>query len=331
MRNRSRHALLLLALTLLLPACGDDGGAGTAPEGDGETAGGGELTTLRVATIPIADLGAYFYAIDQGIFTEHGLDVQNTEAAGGAAAISAMVGGEVDLAYTNNVSVLQTAVEGLPIRIACGANENVPEGESDMAAFVASPDVTSPEDLVGGTVATNALNNINHLYARVFLRENGFDPDEVDYVEVPFPEQPAALLEGRIQGTLIPEPFKTQLLEEGATNLGFAYRVGEDDRTAIASFVATPQFAQENADAVQRFCEALGAAIEEIEQEDNRDAFLDAVANNTALERDQIEEITLSTYTTDVPREELEEMAQYMVEEGLIEEVPDIDALLAGR
>lgn len=226
MRNRSRLALLLLALTLLLPACGDGGGAGTAPEGDGETAGGGELTTLRVATIPIADLGAYFYAIDQGIFTEHGLDVQNTEAAGGAAAISAMVGGEVDLAYTNNVSVLQTAVEGLPITIACGANENVPEGESDMAAFVASPDVTSPEDLVGGTVATNALNNINHLYARVFLRENGFDPDEVDYVEVPFPEQPAALLEGRIQGTLIPEPFKTQLLEEGATNLGFAYRVG---------------------------------------------------------------------------------------------------------
>lgn len=329
MRNRSRFALLPLAFALLLPACGD-GGADTAAEGGGETAGG-ETTTLRVATIPIADLGAYFYAIDQGIFAEHGLDVQNTEAAGGAAAISAMVGGEVDLAYTNNVSVLQTAVEGLPITIACGANENVPEGESDMAAFAASPDIESPQDLVGQTVATNALNNINHLYARVFLRENGVDPDQVEYVEVPFPEQPAALLEGRIQATLIPEPFKTQLLEEGATNLGFAYRVGEDDRTAIASFVASPQFAQENADAIQRFCEALGVAIEEIEQEGNRDAFLDAVANNTALERDRIEDITLSTYTTEVPREELEEMAQYMVEEGLIEEVPDIDALLSGQ
>ncbi len=327
MRTRSRLGLSLLALAVLLPACGDGGADTAAPEG-GETAGS-EMTTLRIATIPIADLGAYFYAIDQGIFTEHGLDVQNTEAAGGAAAISAMVGGEVDLAYTNNVSVLQTAVEGLPITIACGANENVPEGESDMAAFLASPDIESPEDLVGQTVATNALNNINHLYARVFLRENGVDPDEVEYVEVPFPEQPAALLEGRIQGTLIPEPFKTQLLDEGATNLGFAYRAGEDDRTAIASFVTTPQVAQENADAVQRFCEALGAATEEVDQEDNRDAFLDAVANNTALERDQIEQITLSTYTTEVPREQLEEMAQYMVDEGLIEEMPDLDALLS--
>lgn len=362
-RTRSatvREVLVLLALTLLAAACGggeetagelpgapsaadeptpageaeddptapDPTATATAPDGDAE----GELTTVRVATIPISDLGAYFYAIEEGIFADHGLNVENSSAAGGAAGIAAMTGGEVDLVYTNNVSVLLSASQGLPITIVCGANENVPTGDDDMAAFVVPSDVTAPQDLVGTTVATNALNNINWLYMRVLLRESGVDPDALEYVEVPFPEQAAGLLEGRIQGTLIPEPFKTQLLGEGANSLGFAYRAGEgndNETTAIASFVATPQFAQENPETVQRFCEALGVAIAEIEQPDNRDAFLDAMAANTALERDQIEQITLATYTTDVPVDELEELGGYMVQEGLLEELPDLEPILS--
>lgn len=300
-RTRSatvRGVLVLLALTLLAAACGggeetagelpgapsaadeptpageaeddptapDPTATATAPDGDAE----GELTTVRVATIPISDLGAF---ADHGLNVEHDRGHQRPERPWEADSST-----EVDLVYTNNVS--PPVIAAMPVR------------RDDERRHVQQP--------------------------RGLLWEGDLDVLEG--------------VEGRIQGTLIPEPFKTQLLGEGANSLGFAYRAGEgndNETTAIASFVATPQFAQENPETVQRFCEALGVAIAEIEQPDNRDAFLDAMAANTALERDQIEQITLATYTTDVPVDELEELGGYMVQEGLLEELPDLEPILS--
>jgi NitT/TauT family transport system substrate-binding protein len=319
------HRLICVALlaVLALAGCGDDDDSG----GDG---GGGGPQTLRVASLPIADLGAYFYASEHGIFAKHDLRVEDTSVAGGAEGISAMTGGEVDLAYTNNVSVLLSGAQGLPIKIVSGANLNRPTGKTDMAAMMAPEDIRSPDQLAGTTIASNAVNNINWLYARAWLRQQGVDPDEAEYVEVPFPEQPAALMSGEIAGTLIPEPFATQLRQEGATSLGFPYRIGPDRTTFIASFVATPQFAEENADAIGRFREALDEAIAEMEDSANADRVTAALQANTELTEEAIGELTLPVYTTEVSRPLLEDMKTRMEEEGMFEgQAPDVGSLIA--
>lgn len=314
-------ACAALLVTLVLAGCGGDD--------EDDAAGGGGPQTLRVASLPIADLGAYFYAIEHGIFRKHDLRVENTSVAGGAEGISAMTGGAVDLAYTNNVSVLQSGAQGLPITIVSGANLNTPTGDTDMAAMMAPADVESPEQLAGTTIASNALNNINWLYARAWLREQGVDPDSAEYVEVPFPEQPPALLSGEIEGTLIPEPFATQLRNEGANALGFPYRLGPDKTTYIASFVATPKFAQENAGAIERFRAALDEAIAEIEDAANRDRLTAALRANTQLTEEAIGELTLPVYTTEVSQPLLEDMKARMEEEGMFEdEAPDVGSLV---
>jgi NitT/TauT family transport system substrate-binding protein len=340
MTRRWTILLLLIVLALVVAACGDDAEetTTTAPPADTETTEAeapdatedeeAEVVTLRVASLPIGDLGAYFYALEHGIFEEHNLVVEDTSATGGAAAISAMTGGEVDIVYTNNVSVIVSAEQGLPITIVSGANFNQPEGEQDMAAMMVPSDITSADQLAGQTVASNALNNINWLYARVWLRDQGVDPDQVQYTEIPFPEQPAALLEGRIQGTLIPEPFRTNLLREGANSLGFPYRVGEGERTFIASFVSTPEFAEQNAEAIERFKDALQQAIDEIGDDANRERFEQALLNNTRLEQEALGEIVFPEYTTEIPMDALEEMAAFMQEEGILDQVPDLEALV---
>lgn len=282
---------------------------------------------LKVASLPIGDLGAFFYAIEQGVFAKHGLKVQNVSTAGGAAAIAAMTGGEIDMAYTNNVSVILAASEGLPIVIVCGANDNQPDGPSDMASFVVPKDIEKPAELAGKTIASNALNNINWLYARAWLREQGVNPERASYVEVPFPEQPAAVLQGRIQGTLIPEPFRTRVVDGGARSLGNPYRI-RGGRTFISSFVATPTFVQKNPDAAQRFCDAYGDAVRQTRDKANLDKLHDAIAKNTRLERAAMTKITLPRYSSEVPKTLLESMGQVMIQEGLLKKTPDLDRII---
>ncbi len=319
---------LLATMTAVLAAtvaagCGSSDDTAAADKDTG-------LKTLRVASLPIADLGAYFYALENGLFTKHGLTVKDTSVAGGAAGIAAMTGGSVDLTYTNNVSVLLSASQGLPITIAAGANLNQPKGKSDMATLIASKDIRSASDLEGKTIAVNALNNINWLYTRAWLRDHGVDPDSVKYVELEFPDQPAALLGGKVQATLIPEPFASGLLAKGARSLGFPYRMGPNGQTYVASFAATRQFAAKNADALKRFRAALEDAIAAIGKPNGRKPLAAALAAHTKLDAQAAEKVTLPTYTTAISRPLLEEMQRVMQQEQAFKgDAPNLDDLIA--
>lgn len=326
---RRRPLVLLLLVALLTAACGggDDGGTSSAPSEGGTGAATAEVKTLRVASLPIADLGAYFYAIQNGIFDRNQLKVENTSVASGQAGIAAMTGGELDLVYTNNVSVMLSADKGLPITIVSGGNDNTPEGERDMAVMVAPSSIADPKQLAGKTIATNALNNVTWLYQRAWLREQGVDPDSVKMVEIPYPEQPAAILEGRIQGALIPEPFASNALSQGAKSLGFPFRIG-GGRTYLGSFVATPKFAEDNADAMQRFRQSLDEANEEVAQPANREKLFDAIAANTRIQRQQLSSIVLPSYSAEVPKDLLENTAELMVQEKMLTKAPDVGKLI---
>ncbi|WCB91528.1 hypothetical protein DSM104299_00199 [Baekduia alba] len=328
--TRARPILrLLAAMTAVLAVvvaagCGSSDG-GRVAAADKDTG----LKTLRVASLPIADLGAYFYALQNGLFTKHGLKVEDTSVAGGAAGIAAMAGGSVDLTYTNNVSVLLSASQHMPITIASGANLNQPKGKGDMASLIVAKGIRAASDLKGKTIAVNALNNINWLYTRAWLRDHGVDPDSVKYVELDFPDQPAALLSDKVQATLIPEPFASGLVAKGAHAIGFPYRMGPHGETGVASFASTRQFAAKNADVLQQFRAALDDAIAAIGKPDGRKQLAAALAAHTKLPAAAAETVTLPVYTTATSRPLLEAMERVMEQEHAFKgDAPNLDDLL---
>ncbi|MDM9352471.1 ABC transporter substrate-binding protein, partial [Escherichia coli] len=86
---------VLAAAALALAGCTDSAAPATTSS---TSAGAGELTHVRVAALPIAETGALWAAIDQGIFKEHGLDVEIVPAQGGAQAIPALLSGDIQFA-----------------------------------------------------------------------------------------------------------------------------------------------------------------------------------------------------------------------------------------
>ena len=87
MKKRGIRGSLIAAAAaslLVLTSCGGGDDAPTDTEQEAAQ-DGGELTQISVGVIPIVDVAPIYLGVQEGIFEEHGLDVELTLAQGGAA------------------------------------------------------------------------------------------------------------------------------------------------------------------------------------------------------------------------------------------------------
>src|SRR5690625_1102797 len=162
------------ASLLVLTSCG--GGDETPAETDQEAAqGNGELTEISVGVIPIVDVAPIYLGVQEGIFEEHGLDVELTLAQGGAAIIPAIQSGDFDFGFSNITSLVIAKSQGLPLQLVAPGPQTTGEAGNDFSSLLVpeDSDVESIEDLEGKSVAVNTLNNINDTVLKEGLRQAG--------------------------------------------------------------------------------------------------------------------------------------------------------------
>jgi NitT/TauT family transport system substrate-binding protein len=242
----------LLALSLALTACGGSGA-------NAEETGG--LTKITVGTLPIVTNAPLALGVEKGFFEEEGLDVELTNGQGGASLMPAVINGQYDFAFSNNVSIMTARSQGMPVKVvaaASSAGENpAPPDEAIVAAK--GSDITSLEQVGGSTVAVNQLKNMVEVADRVALEKAGVDLDSVKFIEMGFPDMPAALASGKVEVAHVAEPFLTQAIEDGATVLSAPYREVDPD-IYMSSWYTSERVLEEDPETVEAFRAALEKA-----------------------------------------------------------------------
>lgn len=214
---RRTFPLLLTAAALLaagVTACGDSG----EPAGKGASSGsGGGTRSVTIGAIAIVDTAPVYLAQSQGFFKKHGIDAKITSVQGGAASITGVMGGQFAFGFANTTSLLTAQQQGLPLKVVANGVASTGERDTDYSAVLVpegSP-VKSAKDLAGRTVAVNQLKNIGDTTVRAAVRKDGGDASKVEFVEMPFPDMPAALAKGRVDAVWEVEPFVTQATGQG--------------------------------------------------------------------------------------------------------------------
>lgn len=92
-------------------------------------------------------------------------------------------------------------------------------GHRDGNVVVVSKDINSAEDLKGKKFAIPSKLSTHNILLYIMLKNKGLSYSDVNIVELPPPEMPAALSEGRISGYCVAEPFGAQAVanEKGKT------------------------------------------------------------------------------------------------------------------
>jgi NitT/TauT family transport system substrate-binding protein len=320
--------MLVAALAALtMAACGgDDGEEQGAGGGSGD--GSSERATITVGLIPITPVAPVYLGMDQGFFEEENLTVRPQLAQGGAAIVPAAQSGDIQIGFSNSVSLLIAQTRGLPLRVVYPGESSPGSAEEDNTAVMVTKDssIREPADLAGKTIGVNTLQNIAGLTVEASLDKEGVDTSAIKLVEVPFPEMLSAIESGDVDAGFFNEPFTTLAKRAGARTIINPY-AATGEGLPIAPYFATESYAEENADVIERFRRAMDKATRYASE--NPDEVRRILPTYTEIPEDVVEEIGLPVLTTEVRREGYEQMADLVTRFGYSEERPNVDELLS--
>jgi len=229
-----RLTLALAAAALVVAACGGDNsgsgssattaraattGAATTGAASTTATTSGEKVTLRLGYYPNVTHATALVGVEKGIFAEKlgpNVKLETATYNAGPAAIEALFADAIDATYIGPNPAINGFAQsnGEALKIISGAT-------SGGAFLVVKPDINSPADLKGKTIASPQLGNTQDVALRKWLKDNGLSSDPSGGGDVSVkPQDNAATLDAfkqdQVQGAWVPEPWATRLVQEGS-------------------------------------------------------------------------------------------------------------------
>jgi NitT/TauT family transport system substrate-binding protein len=248
------------ALALTLFGCAGSAPTTSTSSADEDGGGEGELTKVTLSVNPIPQNASILLGIEQGIFAEHGLDVEIVPQPDVAAIVSGLASGQYQFGFVTVVGLINATANGVPIQAVTTVDGKQPteEGEAEAAGLVAGPGsgIESIADLEGKTLAVVGLQSLGTVTAWELASEAGINPESIELIQLPFGQMPAALAAGDADAAVVQAPFLGQALAEGSTSLAKP-NVEVFGGTSIAFYATGDQYAEQNPDVVQAFHDAV--------------------------------------------------------------------------
>jgi NitT/TauT family transport system substrate-binding protein len=254
-------ALLLVAVALFAAtACSR---AEPAPSAPVEPAAGGTAPEVRLGYFPNVTHAPAIIGVDNDLFSKELGDTQLTTQTfnAGGDAVNALLGGSLDITYIGSGPAINAFAksEGA-VRLIAGATEG-------GAQLVVKPEITSPEQLKGATIATPQAGNTQDIALKVWLSENGLPgtggPDGVTVANLDNPRTLDAFKSGEVQGGWLPEPWSSRLvLDAGATVLLDESTLWPGGKFPTTVLLVREEFLQQYPDTVRAIVRGHLAAID---------------------------------------------------------------------
>jgi len=296
-----------------------DGAAGVSTED--------QVTEITVGITPIANAAHLYIAIEEGFFEEEGLEVTPSTIQATSTAVPSLMNDELQVALMNSIPVVTAASKNLPITVISGSDRYSTDATLDTTALVVSPesDIAEVADLAGKTVAVVGLKSGPDLALHVVLEEAGVDVNDVEIVEISYPDMMPALESDRIDAAFLVDPFLSIAKGEEFQTISQPFTEGLGGMSAL-QWVSSENFVESNPDTVRKFNTAIAKAGEFAN--DNPDKIRGVLPEFTSLSEEAINNAVLPFYDATVSQQDLQDHANLMGEHGFIDEGYVVDGLL---
>jgi NitT/TauT family transport system substrate-binding protein len=266
-----------------------------------------------------------YLGVSKGIFAKHNIDLTLTQAQGGADIVPAVISGQYQFGFSNIVSLLIAESQNVPIKATnygVGSTGNPSKDFGEL--LVKDPAITSAKDLNGKTIATNTLKNIVDTSVKDIVQKAGGDPASLKFVQLGFPDMPAALESGSVQAIFEVEPFLSASLAKGWHALGSFADV--DPNLCVSLYFTSQQEIAKDPDLVKRFTDAMNESLTYASA--HPDEAAQVVTTYTKTTAAQASAMTLPKWTATIDKGAVDTMNQLLVTDGLLKSPADTSKLL---
>jgi NitT/TauT family transport system substrate-binding protein len=176
MKKQIRPAIVascMVGILLLVAAC-RPARLADAAQMSSQTTKAPQLTKVNVCyTAHNPTQSISWYARQQGIFAQYGLDVNLVLLSGGGPkVVAALLSGEVDFCHTGGGPIINAAVAGADVVFVASLFN------THLYSLMVNPTIKQPGDLKGKTVASGKLGSASDLIMRVALQHLNLIPDQ---------------------------------------------------------------------------------------------------------------------------------------------------------
>lgn len=264
----TRSATSLLAAVIvtagLVAGCGSDttGPAGRGPNDPETTKITVAFGTNSASTTPL------WLAADEGFFKKHGLDVKVVEATSTVGA-TAVVAGKAQFFLGEATSTFQAAAQGTKASIVATMQD------LNIFKLYVNPSITDAAQLKGKPIAISAAADSTELSTRAALKQLNVDPATTTLLQTgSSSNRLAALVTGRVKGTLLSEPSASKAKSQGMKLL-----LDQTKEPFVAGAVTIAKsFGDKNPNTVTAFLEAMEEGLHFLTDPANKAECLKVIA-----------------------------------------------------
>jgi len=280
---------------------------------------------IRCGIIPISGNAAYYAADKFGYFSAENLAVSSQIIRGGAAAIPAMVGGSLDIVYSNGTSIVQAIARGIDLRIVIEGTimTTAPPDPGALLKRKGDP-IHTGKDVEGKTIAVNALRDVQWMFVKAWVSATGGDPEKVQIIEFGLPAMVDAIKQKKVDAALIIDPYMTVALDDPDLELLDWPMSKVFPGGPVAFFTVTPELTQQRPNDVRAFVRAYKRGAAWVNANQGKEPFIDLVAGFTGLNPDLVRRMKPVPVPADIIPATLPRLTALMRQTGLLDTNVDL-------
>jgi NitT/TauT family transport system substrate-binding protein len=310
-----------MAAFTVIAACSSSGGSST-------TTGAGGVDKVKVGVIPIVDVAPIYLGQQKGFFSNRKIELTLESGQGGAAIVPGVVSGQFQFGFSNLTSLLIAQTKNVPIKVVANGVASTGKSGADFGGVTVKADspIKNAADLAGKKISVNTLKNIGDTTVRESVRKAGGDPSGINFVEMPFPNMPAALQGGQVDAAWVVEPQLSEVKAAGGRVVAWNYVDPAPDLTVAAYFVST-KLQSDNPDLVKRFTDAINESLTYADA--HPDEVRAVLGSYTKIDEKTRDSLTLPKWPTQINQASVETLAKLGQQDGIFGgATPDLSKLL---
>jgi NitT/TauT family transport system substrate-binding protein len=218
---------------------------------------------VRVVTLPIANGLPLDLGIRKGFFSQQGIEIKKTTLQSGNDVVLALANNNGDIGYLGFVPMYIAVTSGIPMTLAAASEvEGTSAADNWQNILVkGSSSIRTPRDLVGKTIAVNALKGVGEVMIKAAMEKVGVRPNAFRLTALPFPQMRSALNNGQVDAIWTPEPFLSQALNIDNARSVMAPGPVLSRYWPIGGYAARQAWRNSNPGLAQRFRTAINRSL----------------------------------------------------------------------
>jgi NitT/TauT family transport system substrate-binding protein len=286
-----------------------------------------EKSTIKVGGIAGASSAALYIAYDKGYFRQQGLNVQIVTTSNGGQALNQLVGKALDITLANDVSGIQAAIQGTPVKLVFDGPNAAPR--TYVVSALPGTDIKTLADLKGKKIGVSSLNDAVMATLKDSLISVSVDPSTVKFVTVPYANSEQALQSHSVDAAVTSEPYSTEAAEAlGARPVVDVFPQGsESANIPIAGFFASSDFVKNDPKTLAAFQRAMAKAANDAS---NRQTVEVSIHKHLkSLSQQVLDVMALPGFPADLDPNRIQRVADLMQKAGFLKSHYDVRQIIA--